>query len=155
MIAKVLDVASAGAEPSFVIGGSIPSLECQRAKIGSGAYFVAEACEAFQNVAFYHPKVALITNIDDEHTDHYGSQRAVDSAFEGFAARVGSDGILVVNGDDAGVQRILPAIDVPVITFGMRADNDIRGTTRTSVNILTQDISLSPPSLSRCYYRSE
>jgi UDP-N-acetylmuramate--L-alanine ligase len=125
MITKVLEVADV--DPSFVIGGSIPSLQNQRARIGRGAHFVAEACEAFQNLAFYHPSIALITNIDDEHTEHYGSQELLDCAFRDFAARVGARGAAIVNGDDAGVRRILPGLDVPVTTFGLNPENDICG----------------------------
>ena len=136
MIAKVLEVA--GAEPSFVIGGSIPSLDNQRARIGRGTHFVAEACEAFKNIAFYHPNIALITNIDDEHLDHYGSQAALDRAFRDFATRVGPGGTVIVNGDDAGVRRILPAIDAPVTTFGMNIENDICPTSRTADDGLFQ-----------------
>jgi UDP-N-acetylmuramate--L-alanine ligase len=126
MIAKVLEVN--GAEPSFVIGGAVPSLGNQRARIGRGDYFVAEACEAFQNLAFYHPNIAVITNIDDEHLEHYGSQEALCCAFRDFAARVDQGGAVIVNGDDAGVRRILPTLNVPATTFGISAENDVCAT---------------------------
>jgi UDP-N-acetylmuramate--L-alanine ligase len=123
MIAKVLD--AAGAEPSFVIGATVPSLGNQRARIGRGIHFVAEACEAFRNLAFFHPTIAVITNIDDEHLEYYGSQEALDRAFEDFAARAGPGGAVIVNGDDPGVRRILPALNAPVTTFGIQTHNDI------------------------------
>ena len=123
MIAKVLDVA--GSEPSFVIGASVPSLENVRARIGRGDHFVAEACEAFQNLAHYYPRIAVITNIDNEHLEHYGSQEFIDKAFLDFARRASPEGRVIVNGDDAGVRRILASLDTPIITFGISNENDV------------------------------
>jgi UDP-N-acetylmuramate--L-alanine ligase len=123
MIAKVLDAVALA--PSFVIGAAVPSLDNQRARIDAGNHFVAEACEAFQNLALYHPDVAVITNIDDEHIEHYGKQAKLDEAFRGFAKRTGPDGAVVANGDDEGVRRILAGLGIPVTTFGFGPTNDI------------------------------
>ena len=122
MIATVLE--QAGARPSFAIGASVPALEGRRARVCHGRHFVVEACEAFQNLAAFHPDLAIITNIDDEHLDHYGSQDRLDEAFIGFANRARTG--VFVNGDDPGVQRILPRITRPVTTFGLGSANDVR-----------------------------
>ena len=114
MIAKVLDTATA--TPSFVIGANVPSLDNRRARIGIGDHFVAEACEAFGNLALFHPDVAVITNIDDEHIEHYGSQGKLDDAFRSFAMRTGPGGAVIANGDDMRVNRILTGIGIPTKT---------------------------------------
>ena len=124
MIATVLE--QAGARPSFAIGADVPALGNQRARIVPGAHFVAEACEAFQNLTKYHPDVAVITNIDDEHLDHYGAQDKLDSAFLAFANRA-TIGI-VANGDDTGVGRVTGRMTRPITTFGFAEANQISAT---------------------------
>ena len=121
MIATVL--AQAGTQPSFAIGAPVPALDGRRVRVAPGRYFVVEACEAFQNLAAFRPDVAIITNIDDEHLDHYGTQDRLDHAFIGFANRARTG--VFVNGDDPGVQRILSMITQPVTTFGLGAANDV------------------------------
>ena len=114
MLATVLD--SAGAEPSFALGADIPALAGERARIGRGAHFVVEACEAFGNLASYNPGLSVIANIDGEHSAHYGGQERLDAAFADFANR--APGGAVVNGDDPGVRRIFDRLTHP-ITFGL------------------------------------
>jgi len=121
MIAKVLDTAAAA--PTFVIGANVRALDNRRACIGAGDHFVAEACEAFGNLALFHPDVAVITNIDDEHIEHYGSQAKLDEAFRSFAMRTGPTGAVIAGGDDERLNRILSG--VPATTFGFGPHNDI------------------------------
>lgn len=118
MLATVLD--AAGAEPSFALGADVAALGGSRARIGRGEHFVVEACEAFKNLGSYHPDLAVITNIDGEHSAHYGSQERLDAAFVDFAKRARR--AVVVNGDDAGVQRMGHRLIAP-ITFGFEAHN--------------------------------
>jgi UDP-N-acetylmuramate--L-alanine ligase len=125
MIAKVLDTAAAA--PSFVIGAKVPSLGNQRARVGAGRHFVAEACEAFRNLALFHPDIAVITNIDDDHLEHYGSQDRLTEAFHNFATRAAAGGTVVGNGDDERVTRILARLDHSATnTFGFRPHNQVR-----------------------------
>ena len=121
MFATLLD--QTGAEPSFIIGANVPILGNRRGRIAPGKHFVVEACEAFQNLTKYHPDVAVITNIDNEHVDHYGSQDKLDAAFLAFANRA-TIGI-VANGDDIGVERIIRKMTSPVTTFGFNETNQI------------------------------
>ena len=129
MLATVLE--HAGAQPSFAIGAAVPALQNQRARIGKGAHFVAEACEAFQNLTAFHPHCAVITNIDDEHLDHYGTQEKLDEAFVGFANR--SVLGVIANGDDEGVARVLSRIERPFVTFGF-GDANIVSATRIKID---------------------
>lgn len=123
MIAKVLETASAA--PSFIIGANVPCLDDRRSRIGTGQHFVAEACEAYRNLAYFHPNVAVITNVDSEHLEHYGSQAKLDRAFVDFANRARPHGIVIANGDDEGVGRIQRKLSARVTTFGLGPGNDI------------------------------
>lgn len=122
MIATALKAMNA--DPSFLIGAEAPSLDLRRGRIGRGPYFVAEACEAYQNLIHYEPTIAVITNIDDEHIEQYGSQSRLEKAFIQFANRA-QNGVVVCC-DDPGTQRIIKKIQNRVMTFGISGDSDIR-----------------------------
>nr|WP_275668377.1 UDP-N-acetylmuramate--L-alanine ligase [Polynucleobacter paneuropaeus] len=112
-----------GADPSFSLGADILDLDSTRAHIGDGKHFVAEACEAFRNLYHFHPNIAVITNIDNEHLNHYGSQRELDTAFLAFANRAKQS--VVINGDDIGAQRIIGRIKQKIISYGFSNENTL------------------------------
>lgn len=122
MIATALK--AKGLDPSFLIGAAVPSLDLARGHIGRSEFFVGEACEAFQNLIHFEPSIAIITNIDDEHIEHYGSQVRLDKAFLHFANRA-STGV-IINNDDPGIQRIARQIQNTVITFGIHNPSDVQ-----------------------------
>lgn len=101
MIACIMD--EAGLNPGFALGADVPCLGGKRAQPGGGDIFVAEACEAFRNLDVLTPDFAVITNVDDEHVNHYASQAALDEAFAGFAQRARD---VVASGEDPGVARL-------------------------------------------------
>jgi len=113
-----------GADPSFVNGGVIQSLGVSSAR-GSGELFVVEADESDGSFLLYDTAVALITNVDADHLDHYGSHDAFDEAFVTFAAKASE--LVVVSSDDAGAVRVTKALDHKrVLTFGEDAAADVR-----------------------------
>ena len=113
-----------GEDPSFVNGGVIESLGVSSAR-GSGELFVVEADESDGSFLLYNTAVALITNVDADHLDHYGSHEAFDAAFVRFAT--GASELVVVSSDDAGAIRVTKALDGKrVLTFGEDAGADIR-----------------------------
>jgi UDP-N-acetylmuramate--alanine ligase len=113
-----------GQDPSFVNGGIIESLDVNSAW-GSGDIFVVEADESDGTFLLYDTAVALITNVDADHLDHYGSYEAFDAAFVTFAAAASE--LVVVSSDDPGARRVLAALDHPrVITFGEAPEADVR-----------------------------
>ena len=114
---------NADMDPSFAIGANVPNLLSQRAHIGNGEHFIVEACEAFRNLHTFCPSYAVINNIDEEHLNHYGSQEALDQAFLEFANRATNS--VIVNGDDPGIQRILPQISRPIISYGLSRTNTV------------------------------
>src|SRR6195952_2174085 len=113
-----------GQDPSFVNGGVIESLGVSSAW-GSGETFVVEADESDGSFLLYETSVALITNVDADHLDHYGSHEAFDAAFVTFANAASE--LVVVSSDDAGALRVTAALtDKRVLTFGEAAGADVR-----------------------------
>ncbi len=113
-----------GEQPSFVNGGVIQSLGLSSA-FGSGELFVVEADESDGSFLLYDTAVALITNVDADHLDHYGTHDAFDAAFVEFANTATE--FVAVSSDDPGALRVTAALSHPrVITFGEDAAADVR-----------------------------
>ncbi|AGW41678.1 UDP-N-acetylmuramate-alanine ligase [Leifsonia xyli subsp. cynodontis DSM 46306] len=117
-----------GEDPSFVNGGVIASLGTS-SRAGSGELFVVEADESDGSFLLYDTAVALITNVDPDHLDHYGSLEAFEDAFVAFAEE--SAEFVVLSSDDPGAQHVTrrlreAAPGKRVLTFGEAEDADIR-----------------------------
>lgn len=113
-----------GADPSFVNGGVIAELA---ASSGTGAdpLFVIEADESDGTFLLYDTSVALITNVDPDHVDFYGSDDEFHAAFARFAD--GAAEAVVISADDPGAQRVRTRLRHPrVLTFGEHAGADVR-----------------------------
>ncbi|MDF2048388.1 MULTISPECIES: UDP-N-acetylmuramate--L-alanine ligase [unclassified Arthrobacter] len=91
----------AGLDPSFAIGANVPSLGVNAAH-GSSGVFVAEADESDGSFLNYRPQIAVVTNVEPDHLDHYGTAEAVYESFDRFTALLPADGVLIVCADDAG-----------------------------------------------------
>lgn len=115
-----------GADPHFVNGGVIEQLGTSSAT-GSGDLFVVEADESDGTFLLYDTAVALITNVDPDHLDHYGSDEAFHDAFVRFADAATE--AVVISSDDAGALRVGAGLSHPhVLTFGQADDADVRVT---------------------------
>ncbi|QWT23174.1 UDP-N-acetylmuramate--L-alanine ligase [Subtercola sp. PAMC28395] len=113
-----------GADPSFVNGGVISSLGTSSAW-GEGELFVLEADESDGSFLLYDTAVALITNVDPDHLDHYGSTEAVEDAFVTFADNASE--LVVISADDAGALRVGSRLSAGhVLTFGFADHADVR-----------------------------
>ncbi|MEN9621224.1 MAG: UDP-N-acetylmuramate--L-alanine ligase [Actinomycetota bacterium] len=115
-------------DPSFVNGAVIHGADTSAAW-GTGDLFVVEADESDGSFLLYDVAVALITNIDTDHLDHYGDEDALEGAFETFAA--GASELLVLSADDPATVRLAEkrrAVEgaPPVLTFGEAPDADVR-----------------------------
>lgn len=117
-----------GADPSFVNGGIIESLGTSS---GTGAddLFVIEADESDKSFLLYDTAVALITNVDPEHLDFYGSREAFMQAFVDFAR--GASEQIVISADDPGAREVLEAVRAQgsaaaIRTFGRDESADVR-----------------------------
>ncbi|PZF80123.1 UDP-N-acetylmuramate--L-alanine ligase [Jiangella anatolica] len=117
-----------GADPSFAIGGSLNESGAN-AHDGSGDIFVAEADESDASFLAYEPEVAIVTNVEADHLDFYGTPEAYEAAFDAFVDCV--SGFLVVCADDPGARALgqrAAGRGVVVHTFGESRDADVRVT---------------------------
>lgn len=115
-----------GADPNFVNGGVIEQLGVSSAT-GTGELFVIEADESDGTFLLYDTAVALITNVDPDHLDHYGSDEAFHDAFVRFADAATE--AVVISSDDPGALRVGAGLSHPnVITFGQAEGADVRVT---------------------------
>jgi UDP-N-acetylmuramate--alanine ligase len=113
-----------GADPSFVNGGVIEQLGASSAT-GSDDLFVIEADESDGTFLLYDTAVALITNVDPDHLDFYGSDEAFHDAFIRFADAAGE--AVVISSDDPGALRVKAGLrHDTVVTFGLAEDADLR-----------------------------
>jgi UDP-N-acetylmuramate--alanine ligase len=113
-----------GRHPSFVNGGVIESLGVSAAS-GTDDLVVVEADESDGSFLLYNTAVALITNVDPDHLDHYGSLEAFEAAFVEFATNATE--FVVISSDDAGAVSVTGKLaGKRVITFGEHADADVR-----------------------------
>lgn len=113
-----------GATPNFVNGGVIADLGVS-AGAGDDELFVVEADESDGSFLLYDTSIALITNVDPDHLDHYGSRDAFEQAFVDFADRARE--LVVISSDDAGATRVRSRLaHGRVVTFGEAADATVR-----------------------------
>lgn len=120
-----------GLDPTVVIGGKINSFG-SNAKLGKGDLFVAEADESDGSFLRLTPTIAIITNIDRDHLDHYENLEDIVKAFEAFLDKVPFYGAVCACIDDPIVQLILPKIRRKLITYGLRQDADITATDKVT-----------------------
>jgi UDP-N-acetylmuramate--alanine ligase len=116
LVATVLR--AAGLDPTVVVGGKVNALGTN-ARHGEGDLFVAEADESDGSFLKLTPTIAVVTNIDAEHLDHYGTHEAVKDAFVAHANRVPFYGLCVLCIDHPSVQDILPRVERRYVTYGV------------------------------------
>jgi UDP-N-acetylmuramate--alanine ligase len=116
MIALVLE--RAGLDPTAVIGGRL-SVFGSNARLGDSEYMVAEADESDRSFLMLWPSIAVLTNIDREHMESYGSLNDLQQAFAAFANKVPFYGSVVACLDDANLAAVVPMIKRRVVTYGL------------------------------------
>ena len=123
MIATVLS--HGGIDPTVIIGGRLNSLGTN-AKLGQGEFLVAEADESDGSFLKLSPTIAVITNIDQEHMDHYKDMEEVKSAYLDFINKIPFYGLAIVCLDHENVQSLIPKIKKRCITYGLTSQADIQ-----------------------------
>ncbi|MEX1129206.1 MAG: UDP-N-acetylmuramate--L-alanine ligase [Vicinamibacterales bacterium] len=118
MVALVLD--RAGLDPTAVIGGRLSAFG-SNARLGKGDYMVVEADESDRSFLKLSPSIGVITNIDREHMESYGTWENLQQAFADFANKVPFYGTVIACADDAPVRELLPRFTRRVITYGLDA----------------------------------
>jgi UDP-N-acetylmuramate--alanine ligase len=132
LIAHVLD--AVGLDPTAVIGGRVrgsggdPRAMASGARLGRGELLVAEADESDGSFLRLAPVVAVVTNVEAEHLDHWTSFEALLDGFAAFANRVPFFGAAVVGIDDAGVRQLLPRLTRRTISYGFSVQADLVAT---------------------------
>ncbi|MBM7855940.1 UDP-N-acetylmuramate--alanine ligase [Desulfohalotomaculum tongense] len=121
MMALVLE--KAGCDPTIVVGGELNDIG-GNAKLGRGEYLVAEADESDGSFLLLSPHMVIITNIEDDHLDYYGSVEKVLESFQKFLAGVDPGGLAVLCYDDPNVRAILGSARAEVITYGINPGAD-------------------------------
>lgn len=113
----------AGLDPTVFVGGEVQQLGGNVRIGGETGPFVAEACEAYDSFLYLKPDIAIVTNVEADHLDHYGTEAQVIESFRRFLSGVSPDGTVVVCGDDDGIQRTLDDLPAPpnVREYGMEA----------------------------------
>ncbi|HSO65788.1 MAG TPA: UDP-N-acetylmuramate--L-alanine ligase [Ornithinibacter sp.] len=135
----VVALVEAGADPSFASGGEIAQLGTNAA-LGSGPVFVVEADESDGSFLVYRPHVAVVTNVQPDHLDFYGSVEAVEQAYAAFATSVPEGGLLVACSDDPGARALVDAALAAgrrVVTYGYDEGADLRVVGTTSQGLGT------------------
>ena len=115
-----------GADPSAAVGSVLPGLGTG-ALVGRGREFVAEADESDRSFLNYVPTVELITNVEPDHLDQYGSAEAFERVFHDFVDRLAPDGTIVTSAEDAGAVRVAEyarSVGRAVVTYG-RPENSV------------------------------
>lgn len=113
-----------GADPSFVNGGVIQAYGASSA-FGAGEHFVIEADESDSSFLHYSTHTVLITNVDPDHLDHFGSLEAFEGEFVKFANAASN--LVVISSDDPGAVRVTKLLNHSnVLTFGESLDASVR-----------------------------
>ena len=118
----------AGMDPTYAIGGHLTNYETN-AHAGSGAYFVAEACENDRTITIIKPSIAIITNIDREHLDVYNDLDEIKEAFRQYSNNVPFYGKIIACYDDAHTMSLIntlpPEKRKQITTYGFSSDADL------------------------------
>ncbi len=114
-----------GLDPTVIVGGRLLAL-ASTAALGKGDYLVAEADESDGTFLRLSPTIAVVTNVDREHLDHYKDMDAIRQAFVDFMDRVPFYGKVIACADDPELARLLPRVRWPAITYGTAEGVDVR-----------------------------
>lgn len=137
--------AESGVDPTIVIGGEVESLG-GNARNGAGPFVVAEADESDASFLKFYPRLAVVTNIEDDHLDHYGTEENIYLAFKQFLGNIREGGKAILCADNPKVCRLAKEIGKTVLTYGMEgedaaytAKNISYGVNGTSYDLYYQD----------------
>ncbi len=140
MIATMLS--RMGLAPTFLIGGEVDGFDTNAVN-GSGDHYVVEADESDGSFIHLDPRIAIVTNVEADHLDHYGTLEAVEATFCEFMERVPDDGTLIICGDDARLVELASTTGRNTVTYGFAETCDVRcrtleqsgGATRFAVEV--------------------
>jgi len=146
MVASILTCGQL--DPTVVIGGRLDIWGGSNAKLGQGDILVAEADESDGSFLMLSPTIAVVTNMDYEHIDHYGDMDAIRETFTTFINKVPFYGVAILCLDNEEIQRIIPRLKKRCLTYGLTSQADLRGMDlekeelKVSFDVLYHDSSL-------------
>lgn len=123
MLALVAE--QAGLDPTVVIGGELHDIG-SNAKLGAGPHFIAEADESDRSFLLLSPDVAIVTNVEADHLETYGTLSEIIAAFREFLARLPANGLAVLCADDPGAAGLVPS-HCEHVTYGFQDGADYQG----------------------------
>ena len=124
LVAAVL--AEGGLDPTFVVGGRVKSADTN-ARLGEGAYLVAEADESDASFLHLNPMIAAVTNVDADHLETYGGDfEKLKDTFVEFLHRLPFYGLAVLCIDDPVLRDLISRVGRPVLTYGLSDQADVR-----------------------------
>ena len=121
MLATTID--RMGLDPNFLIGGTVDGYNTN-AKSGSGDFYIVEADESDGSFVHLFPYIALITNIEPDHLDHYGSLDAIYDAFRSFINLIPEDGAAIVCADNPRIAQVAKSTGKSCYTYGAHSNED-------------------------------
>jgi UDP-N-acetylmuramate--alanine ligase len=110
-------------DPTYIIGGIVKNLD-GHAKVGKGDFLVAEADESDGTFLLLTPVMSVITNIDNDHMDHYGTEENLYKSFVEFANKIPFYGVVALNAHDEKLMHLKAEMKRPVVTFGIDIPSD-------------------------------
>lgn len=113
----------ANLDPTIVVGGRLDVIK-STALLGQGEWLIAEADESDGSFLMLSPEIAVITNIDTDHLDHYKNFESLQRAFTEFAATIPFYGAAVVCGDDPKIRKLFSDFSKRILFYGINPDND-------------------------------
>ncbi len=141
MVASILNTADM--DPTVVVGGKVAAMQGSNARVGKSSLLVVESDESDGSFLKLAPIIAVVTNIDREHLDHYHSLTEIQEAFTDFVNKVPFYGAAVLCTEDKNIQQIYPAIKRRTITYGRSAQVDLE----------IQNVKLAPASTTFSIWR--
>jgi UDP-N-acetylmuramate--alanine ligase len=126
MTATILN--HAGLDPTVVVGGRVGSMGGSNARVGHSDFLVVESDESDGSFLKLSPIIAVVTNIDREHLDHYPTLEDIEAAFIEFVNKTPFYGSCIVCLDDPNVQAIIPSMKRRIVTYGTTAQADMEAT---------------------------
>ena len=118
-------LAHAGLDPTVVVGGRVSTLGGSNARMGKSDFLVVESDESDGSFLKLAPIIAVVTNIDREHLDHYHSIEEIRRCFTEFVNKVPFYGCAILCLDDENVQQVLPNVKRRTVTYGVSSQADL------------------------------
>ena len=112
-------------DPSVIVGAEVPGWKDRNLRKGESDVFIVEACEYRRHMMNLSPHAIVLTNLELDHPDYYRDLDDIKSAFKEYIGKLGSEGLLVANNDDANIRDIMREFDGIFVSYGVGSDADL------------------------------